>query len=322
MTQTVLSNLVTPEVFNPAIVERTATKWEFIQSGIVRTPPPDMPIDINNGGITINLPFFQDLTGDDNIWDDADDITLNNIAMAQDTAVILAREKAWGATDFAAHMSGTDPSQVIADLVGDWWSRAYQTILIKTVTGAMGAVTANILDISALSGAAAYIDGESFIDATQKLGDRSTELTTIAMHSATEAWLRKNDLIADIRDSDGQLVMSTFQNRRVIIDDSMPKSGSVYTSYLFGSGAISFVDATFPNMSEVARHPEKKGGTDALYTRRKLVMHPRGVRWTPGSGVPAKTTPSNAELADPTNWTRVWEAKNIKIVQIKHKIGA
>lgn len=321
MTQTKLSDVVVPEVFNPPFIERTAEKIALYQSGIVTTPPEDEPISLA-GSKTIEMPFYQDLSGEDNVWDDSDDITLNKIGMGQDTAVVLTREKAWGSTDLAKALSGDDPMNAIVDLTAGFWGRRYQAALLATVKGAMSVVTANILNISALSGAAAYLDGESFVDATQKLGDRSDALTTIAMHSATEAWLRKNDLITDVRDSEGKLIMRVFQGREVVIDDGMEvASGGVYSSYLFGPGAVTLVDAEFPEMSEPARHPEKAGGTDALYTRRKFVIHPRGVRWTPASGVPASATPSNTELANSANWTRVWEAKNIRIVKVVHKIG-
>jgi hypothetical protein len=57
---TKVTDVVVPEVFNPAFVERTAEKFEFLQAGIVRTPPEDMPIPLGGGGTTIQLPFFQD----------------------------------------------------------------------------------------------------------------------------------------------------------------------------------------------------------------------------------------------------------------------
>ena len=65
----------------------------------------------------------------------------------------------------------------------------------------------------------------------------------MAMHSATEAALRKLDLIDFIPDSEGKAQIKTFQGRRVIVDDTMPvragtTSGLVYTSYLFGPGAF------------------------------------------------------------------------------------
>jgi hypothetical protein len=51
------------------------------------------------------------------------------------------------------------------------------------------------------------------------------------------------------------------------------------------------------------------------------VLHPRGIRWTPVSGVPAKTSPSNTELENVANWTRVYEPKNIRIVRMTFNIG-
>lgn len=320
MPQTKVTDVIVPAIFNPAFVERTAAKFAFLQAGIVRSPPPNMPIPLGEGGTTIQLPFFQDLTGTDNIWTDQSDITLNAITMLQDTATVLTREKAWGASDLSAYLSGEDPMGTILDLVAGYWSRRYQATLLAAASGATSAASmaGNVLDISGLSGALAYIDGDSFVDATTKLGDVGDDLTAIAVHSATEGWLRKNDLITFTVPSEGAPVIRDFQGRRVIIDDSMPSSSGKYTSYLFGPGAFTLVDQEFPEMSEPARHPEKAGGTDALYTRRRFVLHPRGVRWI---GTPAALSATNAELAIGTNWNRVWEAKNVKIVKFIHKIG-
>ena len=63
------------------------------------------------------------------------------------------------------------------------------------------------------------------------------------MHSATEAALRKLDLIDFIPDSKGKSMLRTFQGRRVVVDDNLPTragttDGTVYTSYLFGQGAF------------------------------------------------------------------------------------
>lgn len=322
MAQTTLADVIVPEVFTLPTIELTAEKWEFVQSDIVRRAN-DIPI---GRGMTIHLPFYQDLSGADNVWDDTQDITLNPITMDDDIAVVLTREKAWGATALSAALTGSSPTEAIRQLVANYWMRRYQACLIATVTGALDALStspsANNLDISGESGSLAYLDGTTFIAGAHELGDRSDELTTIAIHSAVEAWLLQNEQIEVIRDSQGALVMRTFQGRRVIVDDGMTVlSGGIYQSILFGAGAVTWVEEVVPNATEVFRHPEKKGGTDALYTRRKFVMHPRGIAWNPGSGVPAMQTPSNAELADGGNWDVVWETKNIKLVGIQHKIG-
>lgn len=320
MAATRLADVIVPEVFDPEVIERTSEKIAFIQSGVAQ---PVNNITIGEGK-TIQLPFYQDLSGDDAVWDDTDDITLNKIGMGQDTAAVTTREKAFASTDLARALSGSDPMDAIAELVAGYWSRRYQTTLINIVTGMLSAanMTANALDISTLSGAASDIDGESFVDATQRLGDHSDALTDMLVHSATEASLRKQDLIDFIPDSEGKLTIRTFQGRVVHIDDSAPVSSTVYTTFLFGQGAVSFVDELVENANEPYRHPEKNGGTDALYTRRKYIMHPRGVKWNPASGVPASATPSNAEFADGANWTRVYEPQNIRMVKFDHTLAS
>lgn len=317
MAATKLADIIVPEIFNPNVIERTSQKIALWQSGVIQ---PVGDIDIG-AGQTIQLPFYQDLSGNSNVWADTSDITLNKISTAQDTAVVLTREKAWGSTDLARALGQDDPMSAIADLVAGFWARDYQTTLIKTIEGAIGTFSDNTLDISGLTGAAANIDGESFVDATQKLGDHSDALTDVVMHSATEASLRKQDLIDFIPDSEGKMTIRTFQGRRVHIDDSMPVDGSNYTTYLFAQGAVNWVEEMVPNANEAYRHAELNGGTDALYTRRKFVMHPRGVRWTPASGVPASSTPSNSELEGTGNWTRVYEPQNIRIVRFIHTLA-
>lgn len=320
MAATKLADVIIPEVFNPNVIERTSEKDAFIQSGVAM----DMSGEVSIGtGETIQLPFYQDLSGADAVWNDTNDITLNNIGMAQDTAAVLTREKAFGSTDLARALGQNDPMSAISELVARYWSRRRQTTLINILTGAMGAsnMTANVNDISALSGAASNFDGEAFVDAQGKLGDHQDDLAAVAVHSATYTAMKKQDLIDFIPDSNGDPTIPSYMGKRVIVDDGMPVSSGVYTTYLFAPGALGLVDEMVENANEPYRHPEKNGGTDALYTRRKFLLHPRGIRWTPGSGVPSSSTPSNAELATTTNWNRVWEPQNIKIVQFKHTLA-
>jgi hypothetical protein len=319
MAATLLSDVIVPEVFTPNVIERTAELSAFLQSGVV-SMAGGIPI---GRGKTIELPFYQDLHGDDNVWVDTADISLNKINMEQDTAVVLTREKAWGASDLSAALMGDDPMDAIEQLVAGYWARRYQRTLIAILNGAVGAanMTGNVLDISGLSGGASDFDGTSFVDAQARLGDHQDSFVAVGVHSATYTSMKKNDLIEFVRDSQGAPTIPTYMGKRVIVDDGMPVSNGTYTTYLFAAGAVTMVEETVENADEVARHPEKNGGTDALYTRRKFVMHPRGIRWTPGSGVPALATPSNDELGASGNWTRVWEPKNIRVVQFKHTVA-
>jgi hypothetical protein len=154
------------------------------------------------------------------------------------------------------------------------------------------------------------------------LGDHKDRITGVLMHSAVEAHLAKQDLIEYLRDSEGNVFMRTFMGKNVIVDDAnTPDAPGVYSTYLFGPGAFGWAEGAPKVPSETGRDPLKAGGQEYLVTRRHYVLHPRGISWDPASGVPAKTTPSNTELADPANWTRVWEPKDIRMVRLLHRIA-
>ncbi len=57
-------------------------------------------------------------------------------------------------------------------------------------------------------------------------------------------------------------------------------------------------------------------GSDILINRRHFVLHPRGIKWAGAMGV----APNNAGLSSDTNWERVYDPKQIRIVAFKHKV--
>ena len=156
------------------------------------------------------------------------------------------------------------------------------------------------------------------MDAIYKLGDSADKLTGFAMHSATVAKLTKDDLIETIRPSEGKPAVKLFLGKPVIVDDGLPvvTETGIYTTYIFGAGAFGWGEGSAPVPTETAR--DALAGDDILIHRRHFLLHPRGVRFKNASV--AGATPSNAELAKPANWVRVYEPKNVRIVQFKHKL--
>ena len=324
-TPTKLADVIVPEIFNPYYREMSTRVNAFFQSGIV-VPVPDLDIGAK-GGSKVQMPFWKALGERAQLLDDTDDLEIKKVETGQDEAVLHARALVYGGTDLAAALAGSDPMMTIGDGMAENWSSEFNYQLIATLQGATGAFLAetpdvNAWDISALSGSAAYIDGPSFIDAGQMLGDAKAKIAGILMHSAVESWLRKSDLIEDIPDSEGKATLPFFQGKRVIIDDAnAAASGGIYDTFLFGPGAIGFGEGNPKTPTETGREALLGGGQDYLVTRRHYVLHPRGIKWDPASGVPAKLTPSDAELEGAGNWTRVWQPKNIAIVLFRHKIG-
>lgn len=317
MAKTKIADVIVPEVFANYTILRTREKSALFQGGII-SDLPEAQLLAARGGSLINLPFWKDLSGDSEILSDSASLKVANIQAASDIAVLHARGRAWGANDLAQALSGDDPMGAIAELTAEYWNREMQKILLSSLKGvfAVGGMASNIHDISGGAGKAAVIGGEAFVDASYKLGDNVEALTAVAMHSATAAALAKQGLIETVRDADGVILYKTFMDKRVIVDDGMPKDGDVFTSYLFGSGAIGYAEVPAPVPVETDR--DSLAGDDILVNRRHFVLHPRGVKWAGSAGI----APDNAGLATQSNWEKVYDTKQIRMVALKHKVAA
>lgn len=336
--ETLVADVIVPQLFTPATIEITAQLSAFWQSGVLDNDPQFAAIATGAGKI-VNMPFWQDLGGGSQIVTDTDTLTTQKIQMVGDAAQIHERAGAWSDNDLAGILSGSDPGAQVEQRVGAWWERDMQSMLLSTLKGVFSAsdnsMNGNKADIYLAAGTtftdANFLNGRTFIDAGGLLGDAQAKLVAIAMHSAVERNLRKNDLIDFIPDSQGKLTVSTFQGLRVIVDDGMTtetiNSALVYHSFLFGLGAI----AWGPGRKDIAIRGGAPGSTwetefgriplagqNIFINRRRFILHPRGVKYTGLAQV--KTSPTNTELEDGTNWTRVYQAKNVRIVRVRHNI--
>ncbi|MDT2782888.1 major capsid protein [Vagococcus fluvialis] len=316
--KTKISDVIVPEVFNQYVIERTAELSAFYQSGVV-VNNPELDKLASSGGRLINMPYWNDLTGEDEVLSDTESLGTDKIVAGQDVAVLLMRGKAWKSNDLAKALSGDDPMRAIGDLVAAYWARRQQVTLISTLKGVFATagtkMATNTHDISALTGNEAAFTGENFLDASYKLGDAEERLTAISVHSMVYASLRKQNLIEYMLDSNNAKI-PTYMGKRVIVDDGMPKDGDVFTSYIFGAGAVGLGNGAAPVPTETDR--DSLAGDDILINRQHFLLHPRGVKFTDKSV--AGSSPTNAELSAGTNWERVYEPKNVRIVQFKHKL--
>ena len=334
MAGTTLQDVIVPELFNPYVINRTMELSALVQCGIIANNT-EFDALASQAAPTVNMPFFEDLTGESEQVIEGADLEDNKITSNKDVAAIIRRAKMWSATDLSAALAGSDPMAAIGSLVAGFWARDMQKELIALLAGVFGTIPAgnenkppaetrlasNLLDISGKSGAAANWSGSAFIDAEQMLGDAKAQLTGICMHSATEAYLKKQNLIETVQPSN-DVAFGTYQGKRVIIDDGCPASGGVYTTYLFGNGAIALGNGNPVGFlaTETDRAKRKGSGIDYLINRKTMILHPRGIAWQ--NAEVAKTEgPSRLEVANPKNWKPVYEHKQIRIVAFKHKLG-
>lgn len=269
---------------------------------------------MSKGGKEVKLPFWKNLSGDDEILDDSSDLSVGKIEADADNACILVRGKAWAVNDLANLFAGDNAMEAIAEKTADYWATQKQEVLISTLKGIFGsALSSHVLDISSESGTASIISAKALIEAEGKMGDNYDNLAGIMCNSAVMTKLRQLDLIDTIPDSEGKRTIPTYLGLPVIVDDSLKATeAGVQTVYLFGNGAITYKEGNGVRNIELDR--DSLGGDDIYITRHQFVMHPNGVKW---KGTPAKATASNAELATAGNWELVDDAKNVPIVCLK-----
>lgn len=320
MAEVKIADVIVPDIFSDYMVENTATKSAYFRSGIIQQSA-ELGSLISGGGKIYSIPFWGDLSGDDEVLTDASGLTLNSITAKQMDATLFQRGKAWGANELAGDLAGSDPMLRIADRVVEYWARKFNAMLVSQIKGVLADNVANdggdlVNDISAPAGDLAKVSSDAIIDTIALMGDSGTEITGIAMHSKVYYRLANLNLIDFIPDSEQDIGFGTFMGLSVVVDDSMPLDAGVYTTVLFKRGAFQFAE-NIGNLTMVETDRTGLTGVDELITRRRGVMHPMGFDFAAGSV--AGQTPTNAEFALAANWDRKYEKKNAGFVFLKTK---
>jgi hypothetical protein len=318
MTNTRISDVIVPEVFQKYMIRETAEKARIFQAGIMNANPVITGF-LAGGGRTVNLPYWTDLSGTENISGDDETSVATSIKLAttKDLAIRQNRNQGWSSSDLTEALAGDDPLKVVSQRVGTYWANQFDKLVISTLKG----LTAD--NIAANSGdmvkdaTGSTITADLVIDAAATMGDADERLAAIAMHSKTYARLAKLNLIDFIPDSEGRVRFPSYLGYNVIRDDDCYQNGTITHTYLLARDAFAWGEGTPKYPVEVDRFPAQGmgGGVEQIWSRREFVIHPYGYSWaiaTPGAGM-AGQSPTNAEMEAATAWTRNAPRKNVGI---------
>ncbi len=328
MAVTQISDIYNPLVFNAAMDEAAIEKNRMLQSGIMMTNPVINEMASVGGNIG-ELPYFTPLGTTEPEYVDDDPAHLGTPDKITDSKMVyrLAKmHKAWSTMDVARELALKDPLTAITDKIGGYWATQLQKRVIQTCMGVLADNVANdagdmVKDIATDDAAAITdaerISAEAVLDAAQTMGDAKEALVAVAMHSVVYTKLQKQNLIDYIPSSDGKVKIPTYLGLEVIVDDGLPAVAGVnrivYTSILFGSGALEYGEGRLLLPSELERvaNAGYGGGQDIIHTRRTAIIHPVGASFTSSSVAGVSAT--LAELATAANWNRVMNRKNVRI---------
>lgn len=344
-----VSDIIVPAIFTPYTQNLTTEKSRLIQSGLLVR---DEAIDalLAGAGLTFQMPSMKDLDNEaERISNDSSavfntaDASANaagsgnsperqpdpkKVGSFQEIGVRLSRNNSWSSMDLAATLAGKDPMETIANRVAYYWTRRLQAAFMATWKGVIADNTANDAgDYTRDVSGASFVQGvtnftaEAFLDATLTMGDSMEDLTAVVVHSVVYNRMQKNNLIDFIPDSTGKIQIPTFLGREVIVDDSMPRTGNVYESWLFGAGTTRLGLGTpkVPTEVERAAGGGNGGGQETLYSRVEWLIHPNGHAFiaTPAAGGPANTGTAGTDLDEAAAWDRrTPERKQVKFARL------
>jgi hypothetical protein len=318
-----------PSLFLSYQQEINQNKSGFFRSGIIAQNQA-VGDEFAKGGRTITIPHFNDLSGPSEILSDVVGLTAAVLGGNRQVGVRNLRGRAWQSSDLAAELAGDDPMLAIARRTGEYWVRDCQAIMISILKGLFG-TGGPLIGSHTAGGTGTQLSGGLMIDAIAKLGDAGQDLGACAMHSAPYYKLVKDDLIIpaqqtaqiDTRVSAERAEFGTYLGRPVIVDDALPVNAgagtgggvgaNTYDIYFFGAGSMVYSEILPKTPVETDRDVLR--GIEVLVNRKEFLLHPVGLSWT---GAAAGNSPSNAEFATPTNWSKVFsDDRNIKIIKLE-----
>ena len=323
-----------PDVFTDYIQEADPVHTSIINSGVLRVSPEISAVltDKNN---VFTVPNYAPLTGEAKNYDGETDNTPVEVSAKKQTGMAFRRMAAWKDQDFTRELTGADPLGDVARKVAYYQQKNNQKDLLSIIDGVLSvdAMSSHVKDITASKGSSSTatptaenrLSADTFLDAAQEaLGDNFDDLTMVAMHARVYTNLLKLQLVNNIATtpdaySRGVQFGVLLNKYLVMVDDSLTTStkdgAATYTTYLLGEGSIATArNVRIDRPNYVNYDPESKGGVNKLYTKWGMAMHPLGMSLDVSKI--AKNSPTRTELGTKANWTKVWDAKNIKLAKI------
>lgn len=266
------------------------------------------------------------IDGDAVNYDGQTDITATSTKTFEQGVVVVGRAKAWTERDFSYDITGgVDFMDNISAQVAEYKDTLDQNTILSVLKGIFSMTGAKNLEFvnAHTTEIGTAMTATTLNSAVNKAcGANKKKFSLVFMHSDVATGLENLNLIEHLKytDKDGitrDLDLGTWNGKLVVIDDDMPvkevaASGTgdtavpahtEYTTYVLGTGAISYEDIGAKVPYEMARDPKVNGGEDTLYMRQRKVFAPYGISYEKASQT--SLSPTDSELENGANWSLV-----------------
>lgn len=349
------TNRADGQIFTPFtryIQEQSILRSSILSSGLMATN--DVITNAITEGDKFEIPSWDpDLTGEVQKPVEDQQLAINKYGSGKQTGVIHHCANAWGVGGKLKLAVGAynDPELALAEKILPWTNSTQQDYLLATMEGLFGppgtdnsAAALAALSIDNTGGSVKDFSLDTVIRCDAKLGEDAESYGILIIHSDVYHYLRIRSALEYVNAKelpgvdastiaanliaasnavygsmakafDGDIRVPTFAGKRIIVSDNAPRTGSSgsykYTSYLAKPGAVGF-GYQEPIREEADR--DILADQDIRTIRWDACMHVAGTSW--GGAI----DPGKAELKTKTNWTKVFENKNIGVSAAVHTI--
>lgn len=311
MSETRIADVVVPEILSDMVSAQISKYADFLKLGIATKDYGNK--DISEGGHFANVPFYDQLAGDDEVITDSTSLTPGKITTDTDIGVVCHRGKAWASRDLAAILSGDDPQKEIAKQVASFWGKKMTTAMVNVLNGifypSTGALAStHYSKVGVDSGTAVTISTSGIIGAAKLMGDYMDEFDAIMVHSYVYADMLNAQLVSfperfgpDNVKINGD--KGTFLGLDIIVTDYVGYTAggsatyNLYSCYLLRKGCM-YLGMQKDIMTETDR--DILAQKDVLATTAHFVPHMKLVKWAVTT-----TNPANSVLATAASWSNV-----------------
>ena len=322
---TQLADVVIPQEFTAYTIQNSVVSTALFESGVL-VQNGEISSQLHAGAQQFVSAYWNDLP-DVEADITTDDPTVLSVPQKLTSGKQIIRKSflhcSWSSMALASELAGSNPLQVLQNRVTAYWDRQCEKRVIATMNGVLQSNVANnsgdmVYDVTGAT--TSTFNANAVIGAAATLGDRLEDVKFIAMHSAIYVTALQNDEIQFIPQSQG-LPIKTYRGLGVLIDDNLSPAFGVYTTVLFGLGALGYglTDPRVAPGTEVYHLPQagNGGGQDTLHSRVNLAIHPLGYQWVEGNL--ATDSPAIADLSSGTHWLRVAPRKAIPLAFLLSK---
>jgi hypothetical protein len=234
----------------------------------------------------------------------------------------------WSSIDLANELSGVDASAHIQARVGEYWTRVFNKRLVASLQGIQADSVANHGSDMIVDRKLEVFSYDHLVDAAVGLSENLQDLKILVVNPKIFGSISKEAKgsggvsVEYRRIEELNMSIATYGGMALLVDSTLPVDSTdpdapIYTSVVLGAGAFASAFGTPMNGLEIAREAAagNGGGCEVVWSRVSPIIHPLGFDFT--DSAVAGQSPTLAELADESNWSRLYARENVPIAFIE-----